>query len=700
MVDIRINTSGLTQSQFLLPERNTEILEGLHEPIIQLEPSEYTFQSPLLLALAANFKFQVTADGLIDYDPIHDPFLSGRGTTTLTVRGFPITLAFDAKQPLSHDLMFNQAARDVILARTQTHHVLNLIPGTGYSFRATPNTIADFSFDVEANGKVTIAPEYKGFAETDGTTLTISGYRITIDGSALSHDLRLYLIGNEEILSRHQTHPLTLIPTAGYTFWPTIRDLANFRFDLSLDGQIILDPKYADVAMVQADVLVLKGYPITIDGRSLSQDLKLDLIGNTDNLSRNQTYPLNVFPAKGYAFQPAAKIPENFQFEVDLNGQIVVDPKYTNFAVAAGRSLILKEEMQMNWEITGNNGTDATVNFLGTTDEQPLVLKTNNNEVLRADTVGQVGIGTSSPQNQLHVGAGTSAIVSSRVNAVIASNNPDAGIAIAQNSGVNVLLQASGAGGYIGTTSNHPLVFRTNDLDRMVVETNGNLRVTGEVSGVGVRGVSVSGVGVWATSETNEAIHAETNATIAAIAAYNLNAAGSGFAIFGKKEGESGFAGFFDGNVWVSKKLSVGGDIVLANADCAEDFDIAELSNAEPGTVMVLDAEGALKPSDRPYDKRVAGVISGAGNYKPGLILDKQKSDKNRMPIALMGKVYCKVDASYGAIEVGDLLTTSPTSGHAMRANDPLQAFGAVIGKALRPLATGQDLIPILIALQ
>jgi hypothetical protein len=140
--------------------------------------------------------------------------------------------------------------------------------------------------------------------------------------------------------------------------------------------------------------------------------------------------------------------------------------------------------------------------------------------------------------------------------------------------------------------------------------------------------------------------------------------------------------------------------IVLANADCAEDFDIAELSNAEPGTVMVLDAEGALKPSDRPYDKRVAGVISGAGNYKPGLILDKQKSDKNRMPIALMGKVYCKVDASYGAIEVGDLLTTSPTSGHAMRANDPLQAFGAVIGKALRPLATGQDLIPILIALQ
>jgi hypothetical protein len=70
------------------------------------------------------------------------------------------------------------------------------------------------------------------------------------------------------------------------------------------------------------------------------------------------------------------------------------------------------------------------------------------------------------------------------------------------------------------------------------------------------------------------------------------------------------------------------------------------------------------------------------------------------MPIALMGKVYCKVDASYGAIEVGDLLTTSSTPGHAMKANDPMKAFGSVIGKALRPLDSGEGLIPILIALQ
>lgn len=136
-----------------------------------------------------------------------------------------------------------------------------------------------------------------------------------------------------------------------------------------------------------------------------------------------------------------------------------------------------------------------------------------------------------------------------------------------------------------------------------------------------------------------------------------------------------------DGNIAVTN-----GDILLTNADCAEDFDISETELIEPGTVMVLGEDGKLQESQNDYDKRVAGVISGAGDYKPGIVLDKQQSSNIRQPIALLGKVFCKVDAQYGAIEVGDLLTTAPTPGHAMKADDPLKAFGAVIGKALRPL--------------
>lgn len=155
---------------------------------------------------------------------------------------------------------------------------------------------------------------------------------------------------------------------------------------------------------------------------------------------------------------------------------------------------------------------------------------------------------------------------------------------------------------------------------------------------------------------------------------------------------ESGICNF--ANVIVSK------DIVMANADCAEDFDVSGEEKVEPGTVMVLGNEGGLSESQQAYDKRVAGVISGAGDYKPGIVLDKQQTTGNRQPVALMGKVFCKVDAQFGAIEIGDLLTTSPTPGHAMKTSDPVKAFGAIIGKALRPFADGQGLIPILIALQ
>jgi hypothetical protein len=150
----------------------------------------------------------------------------------------------------------------------------------------------------------------------------------------------------------------------------------------------------------------------------------------------------------------------------------------------------------------------------------------------------------------------------------------------------------------------------------------------------------------------------------------------------------------------VNGDVEVTGDIRLLGADCAENFDVSEAEAAEPGTVMVIDQEGTLKPSEQAYDKRVAGVVSGAEGYKPGIVLDEQKSEADRMPVALIGKVACKVDARHSPIEVGDLLTSSSTSGHAMKADDPLRAFGAVIGKALHSLKGGQDIIPVLIALQ
>jgi hypothetical protein len=153
-------------------------------------------------------------------------------------------------------------------------------------------------------------------------------------------------------------------------------------------------------------------------------------------------------------------------------------------------------------------------------------------------------------------------------------------------------------------------------------------------------------------------------------------------------------AGLFDGDVQVN------GDLFLPGADCAEHFDVAGDQHIEPGSVVVLDEHGLLIENQQAYDTKVAGVVSGAGAYRPAIVLDKHPMTQLRQPIALVGKVYCKVDADYSPIAVGDLLTTSPTPGHAMKANDAGKAFGAVLGKALGKLSSGRGLLPILVTLQ
>src|SRR5271168_4335707 len=112
------------------------------------------------------------------------------------------------------------------------------------------------------------------------------------------------------------------------------------------------------------------------------------------------------------------------------------------------------------------------------------------------------------------------------------------------------------------------------------------------------------------------------------------------------------------------------GDISLMGADCAEEFFAGPDSDLIPGTVVVIGNDGCLKMSRSGYDKTVVGVISGGGLLRPELILGKQLSSEHNVPLALIGRVNCYVAADCSSIEIGDLLTTSPTPGHAMKAED------------------------------
>ena len=138
-------------------------------------------------------------------------------------------------------------------------------------------------------------------------------------------------------------------------------------------------------------------------------------------------------------------------------------------------------------------------------------------------------------------------------------------------------------------------------------------------------------------------------------------------------------------------------------SDIAEPFAIADSPVLAPGMVVAIDpdAPGALRVADRAYDRTVAGIVSGAGGIRPGLTLrqDGTVADGDH-PVALTGRVYAYADASAGPIRPGDLLTTSDTPGHAMRATDADRAQGAVLGKAMTALDEGTGLVLVLVSLQ
>jgi hypothetical protein len=139
----------------------------------------------------------------------------------------------------------------------------------------------------------------------------------------------------------------------------------------------------------------------------------------------------------------------------------------------------------------------------------------------------------------------------------------------------------------------------------------------------------------------------------------------------------------------------------VTGADLAEKFPIQ--GEIEPGMVVEIhpDCPGGMRPSAKAYSKLVAGVVSGAGDLPAGAVLGNLPGSEDHVPIALSGRVWVWCDGTYGAVKPGDLLTSSNTSGYAMKAHDRERAYGATIGKAMSALDAGETgLVLVLVNLQ
>ena len=177
-------------------------------------------------------------------------------------------------------------------------------------------------------------------------------------------------------------------------------------------------------------------------------------------------------------------------------------------------------------------------------------------------------------------------------------------------------------------------------------------------------------------------------------------------------------------NAYVAGKLDLVGPV---DPVIGERFEVHPEAEYDVGDLLVIDPDSPyLVLSAEPNDTKVIGVVGPTVDVKDGELMvivlgyhgakpneeqqlpgrpgDEVAGAAEEAPTRSVARV--KVDASYGAIKRGDLLTTSPNPGHAMRA-EPVDVGGVeiyrpgtIIGKALESLDAGQGLIEVFVALQ
>jgi hypothetical protein len=139
---------------------------------------------------------------------------------------------------------------------------------------------------------------------------------------------------------------------------------------------------------------------------------------------------------------------------------------------------------------------------------------------------------------------------------------------------------------------------------------------------------------------------------------------------------------------------------IVANSVTERELPFAEAFHKAQFTpeARALSEGAVVKGEKRPHDehplKQFAAPVGDAQDRRS--VQDQQIG----MMATLGAYAHCKVDADIAPIEVGDLLTTSPTKGHAQKVLDKTQATGAILGKALASLSRGKGKIPVMVMLQ
>ena len=265
MPDIQIDTTRLSITKFRIAGLDQPAFDGNHGVTVSLPAGEHQFEQ--LIGLGATFPFSVSDDGVVHFDAQYAGFLDGDGTSTLRVTGFVITIDGRA---LPHDLdprgWYVGPDGSGMLSRTTTHDVSVLpVQTPAYRFLSPSGSWTAAVFNVSLDGQLLVDDEYRQTFHVEGSTLRVTGFVITIDGRALPHDLdpRGWYVGPDGsgMLSRTTTHDVSVLPvqTPAYRFLSPSGSWTAAVFNVSLDGQLLVDDEYRQTFHVEGSTLRVDG---------------------------------------------------------------------------------------------------------------------------------------------------------------------------------------------------------------------------------------------------------------------------------------------------------------------------------------------------------------------------------------------------------------------------------------------------------
>lgn len=323
-------------------------------------------------------------------------------------------------------------------------------------------------------------------------------------------------------------------------------------------------------------------------------------------------------------------------------------------------------------------------------------------------TAGPVGVGTSAPTFMLDV-FGTNSVPLRLTGRGGSGSNSSQMRFAGQKDGELFAIGSDLMGAGVRDFSVFDLVANTM---RLMINPNGNVGIgtSAPAYRLDVRGMSTVAArftgAAPSMNSTQLRLAGQTDGDLFALAT-DINGTGArDFQIYDLRAGiarlsiAEGGAMAMAGNVTVTGNVTATGNIAAKYQDVAEWVPVR--AAVPPATVVVIDGNNVnmVESSAKAYDTRIAGVVSD----QPGVILGEPGSDK--VKVAHNGRVKVKVDASYGAIAIGDLLVTSPTPGYAMRSKPvevggtEIHRPGTLLGKALEPLTAGSGEILVLLTLQ